>query len=370
MSIEPNTIERDQAFMKVCLELAQRAEGRTSPNPIVGAIVVDVNGQIVGRGYHKKHGTPHAEVYALAEAGEKSRGATLYVSLEPCCHFGQTSPCSDLVTSSGVSRVVAAMVDPNPKVAGKGIKQIQDAGIAVTVGVLEAEAEWQNRGFLKRIRKGLPWVCLKMALTLDGRIADRTGSSRWVTNSESRVKVHELRNKFDAVLIGGNTLKADDPELTVRDIADGRNPVRVAIDSRLSTSPSSRFCTTNPNTRTLLFTLQKSIDAATHVYPGHIELLALEADGRQVNITLALQYLAQQGINSVLCEGGGKLAGSLLAAGLIDEIYWVIAPKFIGDVQAIPVLQLESNVSLADAWHLKNLSTELVGSDIWIHGTL
>ncbi len=213
-------------------------------------------------------------------------------------------------------------------------------------------------------------MCLKMALTLDGRIADRTGSSRWVTGSESRAKVHELRNKFDAVLIGGNTLKADDPELTVRDVAESRNPVRVAIDSRLSISPSSRFCTTNPNARTLLFTLQKSIDELTDAYPAHIELLGQEADGGQVNITLALQTLAQNGINSVLCEGGGRLAGSLLAAGLIDEVYWVIAPKFIGDVQAIPALQLDFAVPLGEAWHLNGVSTELIGSDIWIHGTL
>lgn len=356
--------------MKACLELAQQAEGRTSPNPMVGAIVVDANGQIVGRGFHKKHGTAHAEVHALGEAGEKARGSTIYVSLEPCCHFGKTPPCSDLVTKSGVNRVVAAMVDPNPKVAGKGIKQIEDAGIAVTVGVLEAEAAWQNRGFIKRVTKGLPWLCLKMALTLDGRIADRTGSSRWVTNSESRVKVHQLRNKFDAVLIGGNTLQSDDPELTVRDVLDSRNPARAVIDSRLVTNPNSRFCTTDPSARTILFTLQKSIDAVTNAYPAHIELTAVPADGEQINITSALQFLAQQGVNSVLCEGGGKLAGSLLSAGLIDEVYWVVAPKFIGDVHAIPALQLGSSVSLADAWSLKNVSTEMLGSDIWIHGTL
>ncbi|MBS1956775.1 MAG: bifunctional diaminohydroxyphosphoribosylaminopyrimidine deaminase/5-amino-6-(5-phosphoribosylamino)uracil reductase RibD [Cyanobacteria bacterium SZAS-4] len=370
MSIDPNTTERDKTFMKACLELAQQAEGRTSPNPMVGAIVVDASGEIVGRGFHKKHGTPHAEVHALAEAGEKARGATIYVSLEPCCHTGKTPPCSDLVTKSGVSRVVAAMIDPNPKVAGKGIKQIEEAGIAVTVGVREAEATWQNRGFIKRITRGLPWVCLKMALTLDGRIADRSGSSRWVTNSESRAKVHELRNKFDAVMIGGNTLQTDDPELTVRDISDSRNPARVAIDSRLVTSASSRFCLTNPNARTFLFTLQKSIDLMTHAYPEHIELAAVPADGSHINITSALQFLAQQGVNSVLCEGGGKLAGSLLAGGLLDEVYWVVAPKFIGDVQAKPALQLESSVTLSDAWTLKNVSTEMLASDIWIHGTL
>lgn len=356
--------------MRTCLELAQQAQGRTSPNPMVGAIVVDASGQIVGRGFHKKHGTAHAEVHALAEAGEKARGATIYVSLEPCCHVGKTPPCTDLVIRSGVTRVVAAMVDPNPKVAGKGIKQIQDAGIAVTVGVLADEAAWQNRGFIKRITKGLPWVCLKMALTLDGRIADRTGSSRWVTNAASRAKVHQLRDKFDAVMIGGNTLQADDPELTVRDIAEARNPIRVAVDSRLVTSATSRFCVTNPNARTILFTLQKSLETSTAVYPEHIELIAQPADGAHVNINSALQYLAQQGVNSVLCEGGGKLAASLLYAGFVDEVYWVIAPKFIGDVQAIAALQLDASVPLADAWILKNVSTELIDSDIWIHGTL
>ncbi len=370
MTADPNQRERDEAFMKICLDLAQQAEGRTHPNPMVGAIVVDERGEIVGRGFHKKHGTPHAEVYALQEAGEKARGATIYVSLEPCCHFGKTPPCSDLVTKSGVSRVVAAMVDPNPKVAGNGIKQISDAGIAVTVGVLEKEAEWLNRGFITRITAGRPWVCLKMALTLDGRIADRNGSSRWVTNSDSRKKVHELRNRFDAVMVGGNTLRADDPELTVRDIADSRNPVRVAIDSRLQLPPTSRFCTTETQTRTFLLTLEESMGSIAHAYPAHIELFQLPADGGHVNISLALQLLAQQGVNSVLCEGGGKLAGSLMGAGLIDEVYWVMAPKFIADCEAKSALQLDRAVGLSDAWILKDVSCEQLGDDIWIHGIL
>lgn len=356
--------------MRMCLELAQMAEGRTHPNPMVGAIVVDDTGEIVGRGYHKKSGTPHAEVYALEEAGEKARGATIYVSLEPCCHFGKTPPCSQLVIRSGVKRVVAAMVDPNPKVAGTGIEQIRDAGIEVTVGVLQSEAEWLNRAFLSRISKDRPWVCLKMALTLDGRIADRSGSSRWVTNPESRARVHQLRDKFDCVLVGGKTLQLDDPELTVRDIANSRNPVRAAIDARLELNPDSRFCRTATSSRTFILTQQGSIKSTACVYPEHIEVVAVPSENSHVNLSFALQFLARQGINSVLCEGGGRLAGSLMAAGLIDEVYWVMAPKFIGDLSAISALQLDSNVPLANAWRLKGVTTEMVGADIWIHGTL
>lgn len=356
--------------MKMCLELAQKAEGRTHPNPMVGAIVVDEHNEIVGRGFHKKSGTAHAEVYALEEAGDRARGATIYVSLEPCCHFGKTPPCSQLVTGSGVKRVVAAMVDPNPKVAGKGIDQIRSAGIDVTLGVLQREAEWLNRAFVSRVTKNRPWVCLKMALTLDGRIADRSGSSRWVTSPESRLKVHQLRDKFDAVLIGGKTLLLDDPELTVRDVPDARNPARVAIDARLELSADSRFCKTNPEARTFLLTRQESIKSTTHAYPEHIEVVALPSESSHVNISSALQFLALQGINSILCEGGGRLAGSLMASGLIDEVYWVMAPKFIGDSQAISALQLDLHVSLENAWQLNDVTTAMVGDDIWIHGIL
>lgn len=370
MNDGPQMTEPDQSFMKICLELAQQAEGRTHPNPMVGAIVVDSSGEIVGRGFHKKSGTAHAEVYAFQEAGQRARGGTLYVSLEPCCHFGKTPPCSQSVTESGVKRVVAAMVDPNPEVAGKGLEQIRQAGIDVTVGVLQSEAQWLNRGFISRVTRRRPWVCLKMALTLDGRIADRSGSSRWVTNAESRVKGHQLRNKFDAVLIGGKTLKLDDPELTVRDIPGSRNPVRVAIDSRLELKPDSRFCTVETGSRTFLLTLQEAVDTLSSPYPETVEVVAMPATNMNVNINSALQFLAEQGVNSILCEGGGKLAGSLMQAGLIDEIYWVLAPKFLGDSQAVSALQMDSSVPLAAAIALKSVTTEVLAGDIWVHGTL
>lgn len=361
--------ERDHTFMKACLELAQKAEGRTAPNPMVGAIVVDANGVIVGRGFHKTAGTAHAEVYALEQAAERARGATLYVTLEPCCHFGKTPPCSDLVTSSGVKRVVAAMVDPNPKVAGEGLKQIENAGIEVRVGVHEAESEWLNRGFLKRIRTGLPWVCLKMAVTLDGRIADRDGTSRYITGPASRTRVHELRNKFDSVLVGANTLLADDPELTVRDLSGSvRNPMRVAIDTHLRTAPSSRFCATHANTRTLLITSQAAPEQSFAAYPSYIEVVPIETKDGQINLVSALKFLAQQGVNTVLCEGGGRLAGSLVAEGLVDELFWVVAPKLIGDIESKAGFHLDSKVLLPEAWQLKNTSVENLGEDFWIHG--
>ncbi|HEY9676541.1 MAG TPA: bifunctional diaminohydroxyphosphoribosylaminopyrimidine deaminase/5-amino-6-(5-phosphoribosylamino)uracil reductase RibD [Drouetiella sp.] len=362
--------ESDLYFMQKCLDLAQEAEGRTAPNPMVGALVVDKDNNVVGAGFHKKSGTAHAEVIALAQAGKRAVGSTLYVSLEPCCHHGKTPPCSDLVTTSGVKRLVAAMVDPNPKVAGKGIKQIKDAGIAVTVGVLEEQAEWQNRGFLKRVRSGRPWVTLKMAATLDGRIADRHGTSRWVTGPDSRLRVHELRNRYDAVLIGGNTLKADDPELTVREIANSRNPQRIALDARLEVSPTSRFCTTDSNSRTIIVADAKAIEKNSIEYPSHIQLLSAPLVDGHINLTSTLEGLAQMGINTILCEGGGKLAGSLMSAGLIDEVFWVVAPKIIGDAQAKSALHVSREVELAQAWNLNRVSVEQVGTDIWIHGTL
>lgn len=232
----------DEDFMTVCLGLARQAEGRTAPNPMVGAIVVSSEGIIVGRGAHRAAGQPHAEVVALEEAAEAARDGTLYVNLEPCTHHGRTAPCVPAIVASGVKRVVIGMPDPHHIVDGAGIKALREANLDVTVGVLEQECHFLNRAFIKRVVKKLPWVVLKLATTLDGRIADRNGKSRWVTGTEARQFVHELRNRLDCVLVGRGTVQADDPSLTVREVSRSRDPARAVLDTNLSISPSSRIC--------------------------------------------------------------------------------------------------------------------------------
>ncbi|MGH9551324.1 MAG: bifunctional diaminohydroxyphosphoribosylaminopyrimidine deaminase/5-amino-6-(5-phosphoribosylamino)uracil reductase RibD, partial [Terriglobales bacterium] len=321
----------DSKFMERCLALALQAEGRTAPNPIVGAVIVDKHGDVVGEGYHQKAGEPHAEVYAFDAAGEKAHGGTLYVNLEPCCHHGRTPPCSERVTASGVKRVVVGMQDPNPKVAGGGIKQLRDHGITVDVGVLEEECRWANRGFIKRITAGRPWVCLKMAATLDGRIADRERSSRWITGAEARKHVHELRNRFDCILIGGETALRDDPELTVREIEGARNPHRAVVDPKLKLAATARLLHAAGDVKAFLFANADAAQWRARGFGEHVEVVSLgEGSSGRLPLSAVLRALAERRINSVLCEGGGRLAASLLHEKLVDEVQWIMAPKLLG----------------------------------------
>lgn len=356
--------------MQRCLDLAASAEGRTSPNPMVGSLVLNADGAVIGEGFHKKAGLAHAEVEALnaaalAAGSEAARGGTLYVNLEPCCHFGRTPPCSDRVIASGVRRVVVGCADPNPKVAGGGLQALRDAGIEVAVGVLESQCRYLNRGFFKAMASGLPWLALKMALSLDGRIADRSGGSKYISGSDSRQLVMNLRNRFDCVLVGANTARLDNPSLDVRGLEDGRNPIRAVIDPNLSLS-SGDARIFSPAGETILFALPGS--GLGVELPERVKLIELTGDGdKEINLTEALRRLRMEGVQSVLCEGGGRLAGALLDRGLVDELYWFIAPKMLVDAEALPVVA-SAKARLLDAaieWEI--LGSHKSGADILLH---
>jgi diaminohydroxyphosphoribosylaminopyrimidine deaminase/5-amino-6-(5-phosphoribosylamino)uracil reductase len=357
----------DTEFMERCLVLALQAEGRTAPNPVVGAVVTDAEGRIVGEGYHQKAGEPHAEVFAFDAAGERARGGTLYVNLEPCCHYGKTPPCAERVIASGVTRVVVGMQDPNPKVGGGGIAALRGAGITVDLAVMEEECQWANRAFVSKITRHRPWVTLKMAATLDGRIADREGRSRWISGGVAQAYVQKLRNTNDCILIGANTARIDDPELTVRDVPGGRNPARAVIDTRATLNETARLLIDrNDGSRVFIFTDVK----VTNGFPAHVEVVKTESKDGRLNLQLVLAHLGGAGINSVLCEGGGKLAGSLLEAGLVDEVHWIVAPKILCDDRAVSSVSSELAVPLEDLRMLKNIRVERLGNDVIIVGTL
>lgn len=364
----------DLQIMRQALELARQSEGRTAPNPAVGAIVLDSSGAIIGRGFHPRAGEPHAEVFAFDEAGDRARGGTLYVTLEPCCHHGRTPPCLDLVLASGVRRVVIGMLDPNPIVAGKSLHILKERGIDTVVGVNEEACSHLNRGFVKKMTAGLPWVALKLAVTLDGRIADRSGSSRWISGPEARRFVHELRNKFDCVLVGPGTATKDDPELNVRDIEGSRDPVRAVFDPVLTLAPGARMCT--PSTghagvspRTIVLCEQSKATAHRNDFAENVQLVGLSDNLQEGGRLLeAMRRLGESGINTVLCEGGGKFAATMLEQKLVDEVYWIVAPKFLVDGSAVSGLSGKLPKSLAETVEIESPEVTVLGRDVLISG--
>lgn len=353
-----------EKHMRECLRLAALANGRTSPNPIVGAVVLDRNGEIVGRGYHKKHGQAHAEVGALDEAGDKAKEGTIYVNLEPCCHFGKTPPCSKRVIESGVKTVVTGMQDPNPVVDGGGISEIRAAGIEVITNVLRDECILANKGFVKKVRTALPWVCLKLATTLDGKIADRHGQSRWITGIEARQYVHALRNLYDSILVGTITALADNPSLNVREVEGSRDPVKVLIDRDLKVSFQSKIYSRDSDARVFVLTTEENAQTRKlHDLP-QVELIGVAANGEILDLEEGLKSVQQKGINTVLCEGGGKLAGHLIEKGLVDEILWLIAPKILNDREGRLAIDSSTSKQLDQSVLLKGANATLLGDDV------
>lgn len=354
-------------MMARCIELARTAAGRTNPNPLVGAVVVNDAGEIIAEGFHAKAGEAHAEVVALEKAGDSARGATLYVSLEPCCHHGKTPPCSDRVIGSGVKRVVCGLVDPNPKVAGGGIKALRSAGIDVMSGVLEEECRYLNRGFLKWMEKRTPWVILKLGVTLDAKIADRNYKSRWVTGPEARQFVQQQRNEVDCVMIGGATAYQDNAELTVRDIENSRNPIRAIVDTDLKFHRDCKLAQ-NPDGKTWVFAKEEAIELKSNQFGENVRLIATPSsttDGAKLDLQWILQFLGNQKIQTVMCEGGGRLAGSLLDR--VDEIYWIVAPKFMHDKEAIPAVELQRHALIDKLQSFRVRRTEQLGNDVLIN---
>lgn len=315
----PRVQPDDLRFMLRALELARKGEGLTRPNPPVGAVVVRA-GRIVGEGWHRKAGGPHAEIHALRDAGAKARGATVYVTLEPCSTFGRTPPCTEALIAAGVKRVVVAARDPNPRHAGRGVTLLRRAGIAVTTGVAEDEARALIAPFSKWILTQRPWVTLKLGMTLDGRIADATGRSRWITSAASRREVQHLRRRADAILVGRGTARADDPSLLPVP-ARGRKPWRVVVDTHGSLPATLRVFTDEARARTLLATTRGESS------PNR---LVLPARGRYVSLRALMRELGRRGLLHVVCEGGGELAAALWRDGLVDEAWLFLAPKLLG----------------------------------------
>jgi diaminohydroxyphosphoribosylaminopyrimidine deaminase/5-amino-6-(5-phosphoribosylamino)uracil reductase len=315
----------DQIWMRLALTVAVKGQGSVEPNPMVGAVVLDAAGQRVGEGYHAKFGGPHAEVVALAAAGEKARGGTLYVTLEPCCHFGKTPPCTDAIKAAGVRRVVAAMADPFPQVAGGGVKVLRDAGIDVTVGVAEAEARELNAPYLKRLSTGKPWVHLKWAISLDGKIATRTGDSKWISSEESRRIVHELRGRMDAIVVGGGTVRADDPLLTARPPGP-RVASRVVLSASGNLPADCQLVRTAKEVPVLVVTTSAGEKNLTAWRNAGVEVLAHS----RPSIPGLLSELGRRGMTNVLVEGGAGVHGAFVDAGEVDEVHVFVAPLLLG----------------------------------------
>lgn len=358
----------DEKMMRRCLELAESAQGRTSPNPLVGAVLVDETGALVGEGFHPKAGEPHAEVFALRQAGKAAAGGTLYVNLEPCSHSGRTPPCVDSVIESGVKRVVVGMQDPNPKVCGQGIERLRAAGITVDFSNLQNECAELNRAFSKFIVSKLPWLTLKMATSLDGRIADRESKSRWISGRQARHYVQQMRNIYDCVLVGGRTAQIDDPELNVREIEGARDPHRAVIDPSLGIRPSARLCKHKEGSSSWTVIFHSAMEKELAVYPEKVMLVEMPAECEQSSLRFALSWLAGNDVLSVFCEGGGRLAAALLEEKLVDEISWILAPKLFCDAQAIPSLAGKEFRDVADLIEICEPSYTQLGEDILVSG--
>ncbi len=351
----------DDEALRLAFDLAELAEGDTSPNPIVGAVVVR-DGEIVGRGYHRRFGGPHAEVYALEQAGERARGATLYVTLEPCAHHGKTPPCTDRLIAAGIARAVVPIEDPNPLVSGRGIAALRAAGIDVEVGRLRETAERQNEIFLKYVRTGIPFVHLKLATSLDGRLATRSGDARWISGQAAQVLVHRLRRRHAAILVGIGTVLADDPQLTVRHVV-GRQPVPVVLDARGRVPLTARLLARDRHPIVAAAQVHAARRAELESAGCRVWELPGEGSGK-VDLASLLGRLGEAGIDSVLVEGGGETAASFLEAGLVDRVSFFIAPMIIGGRNAVPAVAGAGAARLLDAIQLTDATATWVGPDL------
>ena len=357
--------QEDIEYMRRAMELAERGVGFTNPNPMVGAVIVK-GGKVIGEGWHERCGEWHAERNAFKNCAVPAEGATMYVTLEPCCHYGKTPPCTEAIIEHGIARVVVGMEDPNPLVAGKGIALLREAGIEVVCGVEEEALREQNRVFLKYISTKLPWVAMKTAMTLDGKIATRTGDSKWITGAEARAYVHELRHRFMAIVVGIGTAVADDPLLNCRIEGRGvRQPIRVVVDSNARLSLDSQLVKTAGEYRTIVahtrFAPEERVKALREA--GVEMLLCKEKEGL-VDVRNLLELLGQSGIDSILLEGGGSLNYTFLAEGLADELYAFIAPKIVGGMNAKTPVEGAGMEKMADAINLELENVLNIGHDV------
>ncbi len=354
----------DQDYMRIAIDLAKRGAGWVNPNPLVGAVVVKEN-RIIGKGWHTKFGALHAEREALAGCSENPAGATVYVTLEPCCHWGKTPPCTQALCEAQVSRVVIGSSDPNPLVAGKGVKQLKDAGIDVVEGVLQKECDEINRVFFHYIQTKTPYVIAKYAMTLDGKIATKTGASRWITSEVARKRVHQDRQSYSAIMVGINTVLQDDPQLTCRlEGEEVKNPLRVVVDSSLRISPHLQIPSSAHEVPTLIATCSTDEKNKARLEACGCKVVVFPDKEEHVDLGALMHYLGKQGIDSVIVEGGATLFWSLFSAHLINRVQAFIAPKIFGGNQAAsPVLG--EGVEFPDqAFLLTKPSVEILGEDV------
>jgi diaminohydroxyphosphoribosylaminopyrimidine deaminase / 5-amino-6-(5-phosphoribosylamino)uracil reductase len=355
----------DRSLMNRALMLASKARGKTSPNPMVGAVMVK-DGRVIAEGYHRRPGTPHAEMLTIMEAGENARSSTLYINLEPCCHTEKrTPPCTRAILEAGIKKVVVAMKDPNPMVSGKGIRELKGAGVEITCGVLEEKARRLNESYVKYITTREPFVTLKVAMTLDGKIATPEGQSKWITGKEARHLVHRLRSSADAILTAIGTVKADDPELTAR-IRGGRNPLRVVIDPDIETPLDAKVLRTPPDT--IIVAREKGSDG---------KIKKLEKTGikfiffkETLDLHLLARRLGEMGVTSVLVEGGSSLNAHAIEQGIVDKVMFFIAPKIIGGRDSFPSIGGKTFRRLDEAYSLRDMKVRRVGDDLLVEGYL
>lgn len=357
----------DEKYMRLAMQLAGNAIGRTSPNPLVGAVIVKDN-RVVGCGWHRKAGTPHAEVHALNQAGELAQGADVYVTLEPCAHYGKTPPCAKALVEAKVKNVYGGLLDVNPKVAGKGFKILEDAGIHVEYGFLQDELRKQNEVFFKWIEHKKPFVVLKAAMTLDGKIATATGQSKWITNETSRAYGYKLRDIYDGIMVGINTVIEDNPMLTAR-VDGGKNPIRIVVDSSLKIDINANVVQ-DKSAKTIVATTDKADkDKILKLQAQNVDVIVVDKDENdKVDIEKLLNILGQQNICSILVEGGATLSGSFVAKKLVDKVYFFIAPKIIGGKEAKTPVAGTGILNLQEALVLKDIQIEKLEEDILIIG--
>jgi diaminohydroxyphosphoribosylaminopyrimidine deaminase/5-amino-6-(5-phosphoribosylamino)uracil reductase len=366
--IKNSTTETDERLMRRALELAARGAGQVSPGPLVGCVIAREGGEVVGEGFYLYEGVKHAETHALEQAGARARDATAYVSLEPHAHQGRTPPCTVALIRAGIRRVVAPIEDPNPLVSGRGFAHLRGAGLEVEVGLLAAEASRLNEKYVHAMRRARPFVHLKLACSLDGRIATRTGDARWITNEQSRARVHRLRHEYDAILVGAGTAAADDPLLTDRSgLARHRPLARILLDDHLRLSPDSRLAHTARETPLVIFTSGPADERAAGLLKARGAEI-VRATGGARDLRAALEELHRRSLQSVLVEGGARVAGMFLDAGLVDKVSFFVAPLIIGGSDARPAVAGAGATRIADATRLRDVEITQHGSDVEITG--
>lgn len=357
----------DSLYMARALDLAQLGAGYANPNPLVGAVIVKDN-KIIGEGYHEKYGNAHAEINAFNNATEPVAGATMYVTLEPCSHFGKTPPCVETIINKKIKKVIVAVADPNPLVAGRGIKILRENGIEVTTGILENEAKKLNEIFIKFITTGLPFCTLKTAMTLDGKIATHTGDSRWITNDNSREYVHKLRHKYSSIMVGIGTVLADNPLLTTRlKDTDGKNPIRVIVDTKGSVPPDAKVLQCDENTKTIVATTEAiSEEKLKYIEATGAEIIITPLKNNKVDLSYLIKKLGERKIDSIILEGGSSLNYSALEEGIVDKVVSFIAPKIIGGKSSKTPVGGKGISYIKDAILLENMEICKFENDVMI----